>query len=122
LFLIVQAKVQCVETVHPRRSFPTVEELPEIKDLPNPFVFFDGSPVKSKSDWNCRREEIKAMMLHYQFGHAPELPRPDTIKSKIVSEDSDFILFEKPLPAPKSFYQEPWPKMPKHYSWEAPAE
>ena len=39
-FLIVQVRVQCVETVDPRCSFPTVEELLEIKELPNPFVFY----------------------------------------------------------------------------------
>lgn len=70
----------------PRQSFPSVDELPEVKELPNPFVFLDGTPVKNRKDWARRREEMKAMALHYQFGHAPALPTPDTIKAEILSE------------------------------------
>ena len=33
---------------------------------------------------------------------------------------ADFIFFEKPLPDPEAFYQEPWPDIPLHYSWKAP--
>src|SRR5438093_4455739 len=34
-------------------------ELPEIKELPNPFTFADGSPVRTAKDWERRRVEIK---------------------------------------------------------------
>ncbi|MGB0579448.1 MAG: alpha/beta hydrolase family protein [Limisphaerales bacterium] len=68
------------------RSFPSVDELPEVKDLPNPFVFLDGTAVKDREDWARRREEMKAMVLHYQFGHAPPLPAPNMIKAVVVSE------------------------------------
>jgi dienelactone hydrolase len=70
----------------PRMTFPAVDELPEVRELPNPFVFLDGTAVKTRKDWDRRREEMKAMVLHYQFGHAPALPTPDTIDAEILSE------------------------------------
>src|SRR4051794_7138086 len=30
-------------------------ELPEVKELPNPFAFADGKPVRTKEDWTKRR-------------------------------------------------------------------
>ena len=66
----------------PQLTFPSVDELPEVGELPNPFVFLDGTAVKTREDWERRREEMKAMVLHYQFGHAPALPAPDTIDAE----------------------------------------
>ena len=43
------------------------------------FIFLDGTPVKSHKDWALRRAEMKAMVLHYQFGHAPAPPAPSMI-------------------------------------------
>jgi len=72
----------------PQQTYPTVDELPEVKELPNPFKFLDGTPVETRKDWERRREEIMAIVLHYQFGHAPSLPAPDKINAEIISEDS----------------------------------
>ncbi|HNQ89974.1 MAG TPA: acetylxylan esterase [Verrucomicrobiota bacterium] len=41
---------------------------------PNPLVFENGQPVKSKSDWNRRRLEIKALFRHYMYGGTPAKP------------------------------------------------
>ena len=68
------------------RSFPPLDHLPEVAELPTPFVFLDGTPVKTPQDWERRREEMIAMVLHYQFGHAPPLPSPDAIDAEILSE------------------------------------
>jgi len=68
------------------RKFPTVGELPVVDELPNPFVFLDGTPVRNRKDWERRREEMISIVLHYQFGHAPELPKPDSIKAEFLSE------------------------------------
>ena len=68
------------------KFFPAVDESPEIWELPNPFVFLDGTPVKNRDDWARRREEIKAILLHYQFGHAPGLPSPGAIEAEVLSE------------------------------------
>lgn len=52
-------------------------ELPEIKGLPDPFAFADGSPVRTRDDWGRRRAELKALFESYEYGHLP--PRPDTM-------------------------------------------
>lgn len=52
-------------------------ELPEIKGLPDPLVFRDGSPVRSKADWDRRRGELKALFEDYEYGHLP--PKPETM-------------------------------------------
>ena len=57
------------------RDFPKVDQLPEVAELPDPFVFLDGSTVENREDWRRRREEMVAMVLHYQFGHAPAVPK-----------------------------------------------
>lgn len=56
------------------KRWPTVAELPELDDLPDPFVMRDGSRVKSRDDWRRRREEIAAMLAHYEYGHMPRPP------------------------------------------------
>jgi hypothetical protein len=48
-------------------TFPPAEQLPEIKELPDPFMMLSGKRVKTREDWRKRREEIKAMLLYYQF-------------------------------------------------------
>ncbi len=39
---------------------------------------------------------------------------------KALADFADFVFFDKPLPNPESFYQEPWPEMPRLYPWKAP--
>jgi hypothetical protein len=40
-------------------------------ELPDPFLFSDGSRVKSPSDWDRRRAELIDLFLQYEYGHAP---------------------------------------------------
>jgi len=42
--------------------------------LPNPFEMHDGSPLRSRSDWRCRRDEIKQDIETYEIGPKPERP------------------------------------------------
>lgn len=42
--------------------------------LPNPFVFEDGTRVKSSEDWSSRRKEIAKSAVNLQFGHIPPAP------------------------------------------------
>ncbi|KAF4618874.1 hypothetical protein D9613_009657 [Agrocybe pediades] len=46
-------------------------------DLPNPFAFFDGHPVESQTQWNCRREEISQLFQRFELGTLP--PRPESV-------------------------------------------
>jgi endo-1,4-beta-xylanase len=55
-------------------------ELPEIKELPSPFVFADGTPVRTKADWDKRRAEIKRLFQDYVYGHMPPKPQKMTVK------------------------------------------
>ena len=41
---------------------------------------------------------------------------------KALADFADYIFFQEPLPDPRAFYQEPWPEMPRLFSWDAPAE
>jgi dienelactone hydrolase len=86
VFATAQVVPDEVRSGDPQLSFPSVDELPEVRELPNPFVFLDGTAVKNHGDWVRRRAEMKAMVLHYQFGHAPALPAPGTIDAEILSE------------------------------------
>jgi hypothetical protein len=56
-------------------DWPGVDKLPAIRDLPDPFLMTSGRRVASAEDWAQRREEIKGMLLYYQYGHvAPPVP------------------------------------------------
>jgi hypothetical protein len=39
--------------------------------LPDPFTFYDGTPVNTKEQWECRRREILAMAAKYLYGPIP---------------------------------------------------
>ncbi len=54
--------------------YPDPYDLPEIKHLPDPFRFFNGARVKTRADWDKRREEIKDLMQYYEFGRKPPKP------------------------------------------------
>ncbi len=69
--------------------FPTIDKLPVVEELPNPFVFLDGTPVKNRTDWKRRRQEMIDIVLHYQFGRAPKPPVPDSIRAETLSEEKE---------------------------------
>lgn len=49
-------------------NFPAVSSLKSSGDIPDPFVFMDGSTVKSKDDWWKRQSEISCMYEYYMYG------------------------------------------------------
>lgn len=53
----------------------TVADLPVIPQLPNPFIFMDGTLVTTKSQWPCRRAEIAAQAQTYELGKKPLAPQ-----------------------------------------------
>jgi endo-1,4-beta-xylanase len=57
-----------------------VGELPEVAGLPNPFVFGDGSPVRTAEDWQRRRAELKRLFEDYMYGHLPPKPAKMTVE------------------------------------------
>ncbi len=54
-----------------------LELLPVLDQTPCAFTRADGQPVQSQMDWQARRQEMKAMLQYYAYGHMP--PRPDTL-------------------------------------------
>src|SRR5688572_30578305 len=55
-------------------DFPPPDQLPSVKELPDPITFQDGSRLKSPQDWPRRRAELQEMILHYQYGRMPAPP------------------------------------------------
>ena len=53
-------------------DFPDAGSLPDLgMKLPDPFTFYDGTPVTTKAQWECRRQEILAMAAKYLYGPIP---------------------------------------------------
>jgi hypothetical protein len=53
-------------------NWPDVADLPNISELPDPLVMFDGTPVKTKRQWrNKRRPELISLFQHYMYGYSP---------------------------------------------------
>ncbi|GGF21112.1 T9SS type A sorting domain-containing protein [Hymenobacter cavernae] len=62
---------------------PTFEQLPTIQPLTDPFMWSDGRGRSTNfSDWECRRNEIKAEIENYEIGRRPS--RPQTITASYV--------------------------------------
>jgi hypothetical protein len=63
---------------YPKPPLPTLNQLPIIQSLPDPFIWADGrGRISSVNDWLGRRAEIKAQIENYEIGQKPD--RPDTI-------------------------------------------
>lgn len=54
--------------------YPDPYDLPSVNYLNDPFTFMDGTKVKSRADWDRRRQEIKSIAQYYEFGWVPPTP------------------------------------------------
>lgn len=54
-------------------EFPGISALPVMEDLPDVL-----GGASTPTEWNARREYIKAMLSHYMLGHRPENDAPAT--------------------------------------------
>lgn len=55
---------------------PPFNQLPVIQPLPDPFMWADGRGRSTAfSDWECRRNEIKAQIENYEIGNKPGRPQ-----------------------------------------------
>jgi hypothetical protein len=54
--------------------FPDVNDLPIQTNLPDVMTMADGAKVTTSAQWRARREEVKAILEHYELGHAPPPP------------------------------------------------
>lgn len=70
--------------------FPPVDQLPVVKELPNPLLMLNGERVKSREQWfNQRRPELKALFQHYMYGYLPAAPKE--IKTTIERRDDKYF-------------------------------
>jgi hypothetical protein len=70
--------------------FPPAAELPLQPGWPDPLVFRDGAPVRSKRDWfDRRRPELKALFAHYMYGPLP--PKPAAMTARVTGTYRDFL-------------------------------
>lgn len=53
--------------------------------LPDPFVTFDGEPVTSRSQWDCRRNELSQVFQQLQYGLIPGAP--DSLNASLDGTD-----------------------------------
>ncbi len=64
-------------------ALASLSQLPIVDPLPDPFMWASGKGRSVKfSDWEKRRNEIKAQFEHYEIGRKPE--KPDTITASFV--------------------------------------
>ena len=67
-------------------TFPEVKELPVRKEMPDVMTMNDGTKVTTVAQWHARREEMKAILEHYELGHAP--PPPGNVSGEDVQSRS----------------------------------
>lgn len=70
---------------YPTLQFPKFEELPEIKELPDPLKFWNGKEVKKFTDWSRRRNEISQMIQHYEIGQKPSVQK-EQVKARMQGD------------------------------------
>lgn len=81
-----------VENTYPQleaQQHASFEELPVVKELPNPFLSNDGSEVKSFSQWAKRRAEIAESIQYYEIGTKPAVSK-EQVKAR-MSGDTLFV-------------------------------
>jgi hypothetical protein len=62
----------------PVPALPDTGSLPTNARLPDPFKRIDGSRITARSDWRCRREEIKRLAEKFVYGEKPGKPQTVT--------------------------------------------
>ncbi len=80
----------------PLEGYPSIEELPAVNTIPNPFRFFNAENdptgdgyVSSVEEWAARREEIRDLVQHYWLGYRwPTAAEDVSGKYSVVYEDN----------------------------------
>ncbi|MFW5656193.1 MAG: alpha/beta hydrolase family protein [Bacteroidota bacterium] len=86
-------EVENTGTDCPQPPLPSIDELPVIDPLPDPFAWSDGSGRDTTFEsWQCRRAEIMAEIEHYEIGKIPG--KTDTIIASFSDGVLSIILIE----------------------------
>ena len=67
-------------------TLPGVGNLPVRKEMPDVMVMNDGTKVKTRPQWEKRREEMRRILQYYAVGLMP--PPPGNVKGKEVKSES----------------------------------
>jgi hypothetical protein len=65
----------------PVPGLPDAGALPTNAKLPDPFKRLDGSRITARSDWRCRRAEVKKLAEKFVYGEKPA--RPQTVTGAV---------------------------------------
>ncbi len=76
------AKVENTGADCPVSALAEPTALPTIKKLPDPFKKIDGTAITKKSDWRCRRQEIRKQAERYIYG---DKPTPDKVSGTVTN-------------------------------------
>jgi hypothetical protein len=63
-----------------------VNELPEIKEMPDPLTMNNGAKVTTSAQWRIRRQEMIRILEDYEYGHMP--PPPGNVKATVITPES----------------------------------
>jgi dienelactone hydrolase len=74
LFLLFVHAAAAEDLAVKKSAFPTVDKLPAVAELPDPFLRPDGTRVRTKAAWGSQRKELLARVLHYEYGELPPVP------------------------------------------------
>jgi dienelactone hydrolase len=83
LLALVSSLISIQPVGYPQSPLSGLDKLPVNKELPDPFLMNDGKRVKNKADWARRREELKEMILYYEYGHLA--PAPNNLSTAELS-------------------------------------
>ncbi|MEW9553850.1 cellulose binding domain-containing protein [Nonomuraea sp. NPDC050783] len=67
----------------PVPALPDAGSLPSVSRLPDPFTKLSGARVTTRSDWRCRRQEIRKQAEKYVYGEKP--PKPSSVTGTVSS-------------------------------------
>ncbi|SDK34684.1 fibronectin type III domain-containing protein [Nonomuraea jiangxiensis] len=62
-------------------GLPDAGSLPTNSRLPDPFTRLNGTRITTRSDWRCRREEIKRLAERFVYGEKP--PKPASVTGTV---------------------------------------
>lgn len=76
-------------------ELPSLEQLPEIKTLPDPLAWADGKGrLTDFEDWKYRRAEIIQQLQHYELGPKPAVSK-DSIEASLANDTLFVTVHEK---------------------------
>ncbi len=74
-------------------TLPGYSALTANSKLPDPFKKLDGTRIKDKSEWACRRQEIHKSVLHYIYGDKP-IPKKGSVTGTVTTSKISVIVNE----------------------------